>query len=72
MRPLGWVGVALIVAGGIILVMRGVSYTKNRNDIEVGPFRVATVEKGFVPPIAGIVTILVGAGLLYAGRKRKA
>ena len=72
MRPLGWVGVALIVAGGIILVMRGVSYTKNRNDVEVGPFRVATVEKGFVPPIAGIVTILVGAGLLYAGRKRKA
>ncbi len=72
MRPLGWVGVALIVAGGIILVMRGVSYTKNRNDIEVGPFRVATVEKGFVPPLAGVVTILVGAGLLYAGRKGKA
>ena len=72
MRPLGWVGVALIVAGGIILVMRGVSYTKNRNDVEVGPFRIATVEKGFVPPIAGIVTILVGAGLLYAGRTRKA
>ena len=72
MRPLGWVGVALLVAGGIILVMRGVSYTKRRNDIEVGPFRVSTVEKAFVPPVAGVVTILVGACLLYVGRRRKA
>ena len=71
MRPLGWIGVALIVLGGIILVMRGVSYTKNRNDVEVGPFRVATVEKGFVPPIAGVVTLLVGACLLFAGRRRQ-
>ena len=72
MRPLGWIGVALIVLGGIILVMRGVSYTKNRNDVEVGPFRVATVEKGFVPPIAGVVSLLVGACLLFAGRRRQA
>ena len=71
MRPLGWIGVALIVLGGIILVMRGVSYTKNRNDVEVGPFRVATVEKGFVPPMAGVVTLLVGACLLFASRRRQ-
>ena len=71
MRPLGWIGVALIVLGGIIVVMRGVSYTRNRNDVEVGPFRVATVERGFVPPMAGVVALLVGAGLLFAGRRRQ-
>ena len=71
MRPLGWIGVALIVLGGIILLMRGVSYTKNRNDVEVGPFRVATVEKGFVPPMAGVVTHLVGACLLFVSRRRQ-
>ena len=48
MRPLGWIGVALIVAGRIVMAMQGVSYTKQRNDVELGPFRVATVEKGFV------------------------
>lgn len=71
MRPLGWIGVALIVLGGIIVVMRGVSYTRNRNDVEVGPFRVATVERGFVPPMAGVVALLVGAGLLFAGRRQQ-
>lgn len=70
MRPLGWIGVALIVAGGIILVMRGVSYTKNRSDIELGPVKVAAVEKGFVPPVIGVVAMLVGAGLVFAGRRR--
>jgi hypothetical protein len=71
MRPLAWLGIALIVAGGIIVVLGGVSYTKNRSAVEVGPLRVATVEKGFVPPVAGAVTILVGAGLLFAGRRRR-
>ena len=71
MRPLSWIGVALIAAGGIILVVRGVTYTKSRNDVELGPFRVTTVERGFVPPIVGVVTVLVGACLLFVGRRRQ-
>ena len=70
MRPLGWAGVALIVAGVVILIMRGVSYTKSRNDVEVGPIKIGTVEKGFVPPIAGVVLIVVGGGLLAAGKRK--
>lgn len=70
MRPLSWLGIALIVVGGVIVAMRGVSYTKRRNDVEVGPLRFGTVEKGFVPPIAGVASIIVGAGLLFAGRRR--
>ena len=70
MRPIGWVGVLLIVAGGIVVTMRGVSYTKNRNAIEVGPLRVAAVEKGFVSPIVGVIAILAGAALVFVGRRR--
>jgi hypothetical protein len=70
MRPIGWIGVLLIVGGGIVVAMRGVSYTKNRNDVDMGPLHFATVEKGFVPPIAGIGAILLGAGLLFMGRRR--
>jgi hypothetical protein len=71
MRPLAWLGIALIAVGAIIVALGGVSYTKKRNDLEVGPLRLATVEKGFVPPMAGVATILVGAALLIAGRRRR-
>jgi LPXTG-motif cell wall-anchored protein len=70
MRPIGWIGVLLIVGGGIVVTMRGVSYTKNRNDVQLGPFSFAAVEKGFVPPIVGIAAILAGAALLFARRRR--
>ena len=70
MRPLGWVGVVLIVGGGIVLAMRGVSYTKSRNDVDVGPLRLSTTEKGFVPPIIGVVAMVLGAGILFVGRRR--
>lgn len=72
MRPLGWFGVALFVAGGIVLAMRGVSYTKDKNEVDIGPLHMAAVEKGFVPPMAGLVLLLVGAGLVVASRRKAA
>ncbi len=37
MRPLGLIGVLLVVAGVIVLAMRGLSYTKDREEVRVGP-----------------------------------
>ena len=71
MRPLGWVGVVLIAAGAIILVMRGVSYTKSRDAVDMGPLHLSTEQKGFVPPYVGVIAIVVGAGLLFVGRQQK-
>lgn len=71
MRPLGWVGVVLIAAGAIILVMRGVSYTKSRDSVDMGPMHLSTEQKGFVPPYVGVIAIVVGAGLLFVGRQQK-
>jgi drug/metabolite transporter (DMT)-like permease len=70
MRPLGWIGVLLIVAGIVIVAMRGIPYTKSHTDVEVGPLKVTSQERGMVPPIAGIAAILVGGVLVFAGRKR--
>ena len=70
MRPLGWVGVLLIVAGAIIAAMGGLGYTKNRNEVEVGPIRVAAEERGQIPPVVGLAAIALGAVLVFAGRKR--
>jgi drug/metabolite transporter (DMT)-like permease len=72
MRPLGWIGVLLIVAGIVIVAMRGIPYTKSRDEVEVGPLKVTTQERGLVTPIVGVVAIVIGGVLVFAGRKRSA
>jgi hypothetical protein len=68
-KPLAWVGVLLIIAGIIVVAMRGIPYTKSHNEVEVGPLKVTSQERGMVPPVAGIVAIVAGAVLVFAGRK---
>ncbi len=70
MRPLGWVGLLLIIAGAVVAAMGVIGYTKSRNEVEVGPFKVAAEEKGLVPPVAGLAAIAVGAILVFVGRKK--
>ena len=69
MRPLAWVGVLFIVAGLIIVAMRGIPYTKSRNEVEVGPLKVTSQERGMVTPIVGVAAIVIGGVLVFAGRR---
>lgn len=69
MRPLSWIGVLLIIGGIIIVAMRGIPYTKSHNEVEVGPLKVTAQERGMVTPIVGVVAIIAGAVLVFAGRK---
>ena len=70
MRPLGWIGILLIIAGIVIVAMRGIPYTKSRNEVEVGPLKVTTQERGLVTPIVGVAAIVIGGVLVFAGGKR--
>jgi hypothetical protein len=70
MRPLGIVGVILIVAGAVILALRGLSYTKKRDSVRLGPIGVSVEEKGFIPPIVGAAAIAAGLVLVVVGRRR--
>ena len=72
MRPLGWIGVLLIICGVIIVAMRGIPYTKSSSQVEVGPLKVTSQERGLVTPIYGVAAIVVGGVLLFTGRKRSA
>jgi len=69
MRPLAWIGVLLIIGGIVIVAMRGIPYTKSRNEVEVGPLKVTTQERGMVTPILGVAAIVIGGVLVFAGRK---
>ena len=70
LRPLAWIGVLLIIAGVVVVAMRGIPYTKSRNEVEVGPLKVTAQERGLVTPAVGIAAIVVGAVLVFAGRKQ--
>ena len=69
MRPLAWIGVLLIIAGIVIVAMKGIPYTKSRNEVEVGPLKVTTQERGLVTPMIGVAAIVIGGVLVFAGRK---
>jgi hypothetical protein len=68
-RPLGWIGVLLIICGIAVVAMRGIPYTKSRNEVEVGPLKVTSQERGLVTPIVGIAAIVIGGVLVFAGRR---
>ena len=69
MRPVGWIGVLLILGGIVVVAMRGIPYTKSRNEVEVGPLKVTAQERGLVTPTVGIIAIVAGVALVFAGRK---
>lgn len=69
MRPAGVIGVLLIIFGGIVLAMRGISYVTDRNETEIGPVEVATEERGFIPPIVGVIALVAGVALVFTGRR---
>jgi len=69
MRPLTWIGVILIIAGIVVVAMRGIPYTKSRNEVEVGPLKVTSQERGMVTPMIGVAAIVIGGVLVFAGRK---
>jgi hypothetical protein len=70
MRPLGIIGVILIIAGIVVLAMKGLSYTKDRDAVKIGGIEIAKEDRGFIPPVAGIIAVVAGVALVAAGRKK--
>ncbi|MGH7623802.1 MAG: DUF3185 domain-containing protein [Gemmatimonadaceae bacterium] len=65
-------GIILIVLGVIGIAYGGITYTRHRDTISVGPVS-ATVkqkEKFPIPPVAGVIALIVGIGLLVGGSRR--
>lgn len=72
MKPLGWIGVVLIVAGVITLAVGGITYSHKNQIMKVGPIQATHTEKETIPlpPILGIVCIVAGGGLVIVGRRK--
>jgi hypothetical protein len=71
MRPMLVAGIALICLG-LFLLLRGGSFTTQRDVVKVGDVKLTASEHRSVPPWAAGLGIILGSGLLFAGTRRRA
>jgi len=71
MRPLSILGVALIVLGLVAMLAGGFSYTKDKDTADLGPVNITVTDKEHVhvPTPVSVGAIVLGAVLLFAGRR---
>jgi hypothetical protein len=69
MRPLGWLGLVLILLGGYVLV-RGLSYTSKRDVLKMGSLEATVEEQHTIPTWVGGVAAVAGVALVFAGVRR--
>lgn len=71
MKPLGILGILLIVAGVAGLAIDNISFTERKTIIDAGPIQVTADEQRTIPipTIAGVAAVVAGAALLFLGRQ---
>ena len=71
MKPAAIAGIVLIVLGLAALAYQGFSYTSRETVIDIGPIKAtADTQKTVpIPPIAGVVAVVAGVALVFAGKR---
>lgn len=72
MKPIGIVGIVLILIGIVALAYGGFSFTKREKVIDAGPIQVSADRQHSVPfpPILGGLCLVGGVVLVLAGNRR--
>ncbi|HVA14396.1 MAG TPA: hypothetical protein VNF99_14185 [Stellaceae bacterium] len=72
MRGLMIVGIIVIVAGVVALAVNVIPVHHQEQVAKIGPITATkdTETDYVIPPYAGIIAIVVGAGLVFAGTRR--
>jgi hypothetical protein len=69
-NAIGMFGIVLIVLGGVVMALQGVSYVRDRQEVRIGPIELTTEERGFIPPVVGGLVLAAGVALVLIGRRR--
>lgn len=71
MKPIAILGVLLIAIGVAGLLIANISFTEKKVVVDAGPLKITADQERTIPipTIAGVIAIVVGAGLLLYGRK---
>jgi uncharacterized iron-regulated membrane protein len=67
------VGLILIVLGAVGLIYGGITYTKRRDTVALGPIEMTTTQKETVPisPIIGGILLVAGVALVVATKRAR-
>ena len=68
LKLIGWI---IAIAGAVILIAGGVSYTKERDAVRVGGVEIAAERKGFISPVYGAVLVLGGLLIVFGTARRR-
>lgn len=73
MKPIAVLGVFLIAIGIAGLVIANISFTEKKVIVDAGPLKVTADQQRNIPipTIAGVIAVVVGAGLLFYSRKAR-
>jgi len=71
MKPIAILGLVLIVLGIGGLFISHVSWTETKPIVKAGPLEINAQEDHtvWIPTAAGVVAVLAGLGLVFAGKK---
>ena len=71
MKPATLVGILLIILGVIALAYQGITYTTQKNVVDVGPIHATRTEHKTIPlpPVLGGLALVGGVVLVLAGNK---
>jgi uncharacterized membrane protein YidH (DUF202 family) len=74
MKLIAWIGVLLIVLGGLALAYQGFNYNHDKQVMDVGSLHITaeTQRRVSIPPIVGGLALLGGVVLLVAGVRKAA
>jgi len=72
MKPIAWIGVILIILGGLVLAYRGFGYTHQEKVLDIGPIHATADEheRVSIPPIFGGLALVGGIVLVIIAAKK--
>ena len=73
MKAATLVGILLIIIGIVGFAVGGVSFTREKKDVDLGPVQISHQQKETMPisPILSAVALIGGIGLVIAGSRSK-
>ena len=71
MKPATIVGILLVILGVIGFAVGGLSFTRQKKDVDIGPVQISPEKKETIPisPILSSVSLIAGIALVFAGAR---